>query len=85
MRGHPRMQPKSVMFAEGFEALAEAMEAKVRMMRAWKALGMDYTAAVLRYADEFGVDTIRAAQRIDDMELLTGIRFERSEGCGNGW
>jgi hypothetical protein len=46
-RGNARMAPKSVMLAEGFEGMAEALEAKRRLMTLWKGDGLDFTAAVL--------------------------------------
>jgi hypothetical protein len=75
--GNARMAPKSVMLAEGFEGMAEALEAKRRLMTLWKGDGLDFTAAVLRYADEFSVPTGKARERVEDMELLTGVRLER--------
>jgi len=62
---------------EDFEALIEAVEAKKRMMQQWKSEGVSYAAAVVRYASEQGVTMNRAAESLDDMEVLTGVRLER--------
>lgn len=64
--------------AEDFEGLIEAIEAKRRMMTRWKGDGVIWAAAVVKYADEQQVSVEHAAERVDDMELLTGIRLERN-------
>ena len=63
--------------AEDFEGLIEVIEAKRRMMTQWKSDGVIWAAAVVKYAGEQQVSVEHAAERVDDMELLTGIRLER--------
>jgi predicted dienelactone hydrolase len=66
-----------VSMAEGFELISEAMQAKKRLMCGWQEEGLNYTAATLRYATEQKVSTAVAAERVEDMEVLTGVRLER--------
>jgi hypothetical protein len=71
------LKEKFTITSDDFEGLVDAIMAKRRMMQLWQSEELTWPEAVAKYALEQGVSEVHAAERVEDMEVLTGIRLER--------
>lgn len=77
MHGSQAVKEKFTITSDDFEGLLDAIMAKRRMMQLWQSEELIWSEAVAKYAHEQGVSVMHAEERVEDMELLTGIRLER--------